>query len=252
MLFRKKKKQVGLSKIIVDKKSSGKSVEGYNRLRDNILYMNVDGNTKVIQIESAVSAEGKTTVACNLAVSLGQAGKKVVVVDLDFHRPHVHRLFEEEKENGIAEYMLDTISFDAIIRATKYENVSIITRGAEIYNTSTVFVSEKFKTLIEELKNKYDYVILDCPPVLQISDYIHISKVSDGVLFMVHYASTTKNQVAEAVKELKNCGANLLGTVFTMYDRKKDGETDNYHYYYYYNNYSNRAPEEEKEEPSAN
>ncbi len=243
MLFKKKKK-VGLSKIIVDKKSSGKSVEGYNRLRDNILYMNIDGNNKVIQIESAVSAEGKTTVASNIAVSLGQAGKKVAIVDLDFHRPHVHRLFDEEKENGIAEYMLDAISVDKLIKKTKYDNVDLITRGAEIYNTSTVFVSEKFKSLMEGLKEKYDYVILDCPPVLQVSDFIHISKVSDGVLFLVHYASTTKNQVAEAVKELKNCGANLLGTVFTMYDRKKDGEAESYHYYYY--NYSSKQTEEKE------
>lgn len=247
MLFKKKKKKVSLIKIVVDKKSNGKSVEGYNRLRDNILYLNVDGNNKVIQVESAVAAEGKTTVASNLAVSLGLAGKKVIIVDLDFHRPQVHRIFDEEKENGIAEYMLDTISLDKLIKTTKYENLDLITRGAEIYNTSTVFVSEKFKNLIEGLKAKYDYVILDCPPVLQVSDFIHISKVSDGVLFLVHYASTTKNQVAEAIKELKNCGANLLGTVFTMYDRKKDGEAENYHYYYY--NYASRKNKEKEITP---
>ena len=75
--------------------------------------------------------------------------------------------------------------------------------------------------MIAHLREKYDYVLLDCPPVLLVSDYIHISKVSDGVLFIVAHAKTTKGQVAEAIKELKKNGANVLGAVFSMYDAKK-------------------------------
>ena len=92
-----------------------------------------------------------------------------------------------------------------------------MTRGSDIHNPSLVLVSDKFKALIAELRTKFDYIILDCPPVLQTSDYIHISKVSDGVLFMVAYASTTKAQVAEAIKELKKNNTEILGTVFTYY-----------------------------------
>ena len=235
MLFKKKNKKSGSSKIIVGDGKNSNAVEAYNRLRDNILYMNADGRVKVIQIESAVSGEGKTTVACNLAVSLGTIGKKVLIVDLDFHRPHTHRLFKVEKENGIAEYMLGNVKIEQVTKKTEYENVEIITRGAEIYNASVILVSNKFKTLIDELKEKYDYVILDCPPVLQVSDFIHISKVSDGVLFLSHFASTTKTQVSEAIKELRASGAEILGSVFTMYDKKKDSAAEDagrYHYYY--------------------
>ena len=99
-------------------------------------------------------------------------------------------------------------------------------------------LSDKFKNLIKELRDEYDYVLLDCPPVLQVSDYINISKASDGVLFIVAYAQTTKAQVSDAIKELKKNGANVLGSVFTMYDWKKDknfGYKSYYSYEYGYN-----------------
>ncbi len=232
-LFKRKKRNFDDRKIVVSDGVSLLSVEGYSRLKDNILYLNADGNNKVIQVESSVQGECKTTVTCNLAVSLGLTDKKVVVVDLDFHRPRAHRTLNVERENGIAEYMLDTLTKEQIIKKTEFKNVDIITRGAEIYNAALVFVSEKFKDLINELRKQYDYVLLDCPPVLQVSDYIHISKFSDGVLFLVAYASTTKAQVATAIKELRNNGANILGTAFTMYDRKKDRYYDNVGYYGY-------------------
>ena len=228
-LFKKKKnKHTHQSKIIFTEGVRVKGVEGYNRLKDNVLYMNADGNTKVIQIESSSAKEGKTTVACNLAVSLGLTDKKVCLVDLDFRRPRVHRLFEISKDEGMAEYFLGSMTKEEIIKPTSYKNVDVITRGAEIYNSSLVLVSDKFKDLIAFLREKYDYVIVDCAPILQVSDYIHISKVTDGILFVIAYGITTKTQAIEAVKELKNNGAKILGTVLSMYDRK-DGS-----YYYYY------------------
>ena len=227
-LFKKKKSTTDQSRIIVTEGAKTRGVEGYNRLKDNILYMNADGNTKVIQIESSSAKEGKTTIACNLAVSLGMTDKKVCVIDLDFRRPRVHRVFEVSKDQGLAEYFLGDVSKEDIIKSTNYKNVDVVTRGAEIYNSSLVLVSDKFKDFIAYLREKYDYVIVDCAPVLHVSDYIHISKVSDGVLFVIAYGITTKTQAAEAVKELKKNNAKILGTVLSMYSRK-DGE-----YYYYY------------------
>ena len=220
MFFRKKANASDVGKIIVGDVTQV-AAEGYDRLRDNILFLNADGNKKVIQVESSVASEGKTTTVCNLAVSLGLTGKKVVVVDLDFRRPKVHREFNLDKDEGIAEYILSGKDLSKIVKKSEYENVDVVTRGAEIHNSSFVFISEKFKALINALKEKYDYVLLDCPPVLLVSDYIHISKVSDGVLFIVAHARTTKSQVLEAVKELKKNGASVLGAVFTMYDKKK-------------------------------
>lgn len=221
-IFKKKENDDNKAGEIVVLENDSVRNDGYERLRDNILYLNADGNNKVIQIESSVAHEGKTTVLCNLAVSLGLTDKKVVVVDLDFRRPKTHRVFDVSKDKGIAEYILKDAKLEKIIKKTKYKNVDLITRGAEVYNSSLVFVSEKFKEFIKELREQYDYVLLDCAPVLQVSDYIHISKISDGVLFVVAHAKTSRSLVADAIKELKKNDANILGCVFSMYDKKKD------------------------------
>ncbi len=239
--FGKKKNVQGAEAgIIIKENAMSHKAEAYNRLRDNVLFINADNNHKVIQIESSVAHEGKTTVAANLAVSLGLTDKKVIVVDLDFRRPRVQYKFGISIDNGIAEYMLGTIDKKELIKKSDYKNVDVITRGGKIYNSSLVLISEKFKELIKELREEYDFVILDCAPVLQISDYINILQVSDGVLLLVAYGQTTKGQVAEAVKELRKNDANILGTVFTMYsDKKNKGGyyySKGYNGYYYYGN----------------
>ena len=257
LFFKKRKKRLneGEDRIVVKENSMSSKADGYNRLKDNILYINADGKNKVIQIESSVSHEGKTTVACNLAVSLGLTDKKVVVVDLDFRKPRVQQRLGLTIDNGISEYMLGEQTLDQIIKTSKYKNVDVVTRGAKIYNSSLVLVSEKFKKFIGELRDKYDYVILDCAPVLQVSDYINILRLADGVLFLVAYGVTTRNQVSEAVKELKKNNANILGMVFTMYDRKKDknygyGKYYGKGYYSYYRSYieNEESTEEVKED----
>ena len=250
MLF-KKKKNTGVGKIIVGDKSFEGKAEGYDRLKDNVLYLNADGNNKVIQIASSVAHEGKTTVISNLAVSLGLTDKKVVVVDTDFRRPRLHHRFGKKMEGGLSEYVLGTMAKEEIIKPTDYKNVDIVTRGAKVYNPSLVLVSDKFKNFIKELRETYDYVLIDCAPVLSVSDYIHVLSVSDGVLFLVAYGQTTRNQVADAVKELKQNKANILGSVFTMYNKKRDNYYHGYghgYYYSYYKYYRDEGNDESTEE----
>lgn len=235
--FKRKRNLKPEEKIFIKEDTISNKIESYNRLRDNLLYLNADGNNKVIQIESSISHEGKTTIVCNLAVSLGLTDKKVIVVDLDFRRPRVQHRFDLSIDKGVAEYMLGTLEKSDIIKHSKYRNVDVITRGEKVYNPSVILVSEKFKNFIKELRDEYDYVLLDCAPVLQISEYIHILQVSDGVIFVAAYGSTTKGQISEAVKELRKNGANILGSIMSMYDAKADkryGYYQNYAYNYYH------------------
>lgn len=232
-IFTKKKRDDYKANIIVSENNMFGSAGGYTRLRDNVLYLNSDEMHKIIQIESSLSHECKTTVCANLAVSLGLVDKKILVIDLDFRRPKLHRMFRLHKENGIADFLLDNITKQEMIKKTEYKNVDVITRGGEVYNPSLILVSEKFKNTIAELRKEYDFILMDCPPILQVSDFIHISKVSDGVLFLAVYGQTTKAQVKEAANELKKNDIKILGSVFTMYDKKKSVDNNSYYRYYY-------------------
>ncbi len=230
-----------IPKIIIGKGISGS--DNYYRLKDNIIYYSDNGRNKVFNVESAVAGEGKSTVLINLATALARSGKKVLAIDLDLRRPKLHRAFGLLNVDGIAEYMIDACDKDKIIKKTEY-NVDVINRGRKAQNSTLIFTSDKFKNLIEELRNEYDIILLDCPPVLLVSDYIHISKFSDATIFVVAAGVTRRSQLADAIELLRRNDVNILGTVLTYTNSKKIGvKYSGYYYggkYYRYirNNYS--------------
>ena len=222
-------KKMNRDETIVVSKTLSTANECYNALKDNLLMIDITKH-KVIQLESCVSSEGKTTLACNLAVSFSFNDKKVLVVDLDFRKPRVNRTFKMPNEDGIVDYMYGKMPFERLIKHTEYENVDIITRGAKIYNPSFLLTSDRFKELMERLRGMYDLILLDSPPMLQISDYTHISKVADGVLFVVCYRQTRRAEIVEATELFEKAGINVIGAVMTRVDKKDP-------YSYYYGNY---------------
>lgn len=241
----KRKKETSIDteipKIIIGRGVSG--TDNYYRLKDNIIYYSDNGKNKVFNIESSVAGEGKSTVLINLAAALARSGKKVLAIDLDLRRPKLHRAFGLLNVDGIAEYMIDECSKEQMIKKTEY-NVDVINRGKKAQNSTLIFTSEKFKNLIEELKGDYDIILLDCPPVLLVSDYIHISKFSDATIFVVSAGITRRSQLTDAIELLRRNNANVLGTVLTYnYSKKMGAKYSGYYYggkYYRYikNNYS--------------
>ena len=253
-IFKKKRIQRDEA-IVISKGGNSAFEESYNRLKDNILYCCGDEAHKVIQIESSIAGEGKTTLVSNLAVSLALNDKKVIVVDFDLRKSRIHRPFKVSKEIGIGEYASGEKTKEEIIKHTEY-GVDVITRGKKIYNASLVLSSQKIKDLISELKEEYDFVLLDCPPVLIISDYINITRFSDAVIFVVAAGYTKKSAVKEAYNLLIRAGANVIGSVMTFaeesmhgYSYYKYGKYGKYGYHYgyrYYNSYGDKTDDEEK------
>lgn len=244
-IFSKRKRKSMTDRIndipaIIVGDASGSTNSSYNRLKDNIIYYIDEGKRKVFQIESSIAGEGKSTIVANLAVALAKNDKRVVVVDLDFRSPKMHKCFRVINTNGIAEYMLGETDTDKLIKKSAY-GVDVVNRGKSAHNASIIFTSEKFKNLILKLREEYDVVLFDCPPVLQVSEYMHIAKHSDAVIMVVSAGIVRKSQLTEAVKMLKLNDIEIFGTVMT-YENERQSPSYNA-YAYYGKNYGNYGQE---------
>lgn len=228
------------SYIAVNKPGYEVTTEAYNRIKDNILYLNLDENVKVIQMSSSIAREGKTTTICNLAVSLAYNKKKVVVLDCDLRAPRIHHVFEVANDSGLEDYLMKDAELESIIKHTEY-GVDLITRGAHIANASAALTSIKFKNLVNSLRNLYDYVLIDCPPILEISDYLHVSTLCDGLIFVCAYGQTKRANVKEAIRMLKQEHVKILGSIYTQVDDKTHrGAYYGKHYGYIYGAYGSK------------
>ena len=201
------------------------------KLSDTLIYMSDGESNKVFQVQSCISGEGKTTVSTNLARALGESQRKTLIIDCDFSKPSIHRIFNLHREIGITDYFKGEKTFDQIVKPTDAENVDLITCGDRISNHTIFFASPKFRAIIDEAKTKYDFIVLDCAPVKALSDYINISAVADATLLVVGSDKLSARDVDYTVKELEACNANLIGTVFNF---SASENKKRYNYYYYY------------------
>ncbi|MBR2337333.1 MAG: CpsD/CapB family tyrosine-protein kinase [Clostridia bacterium] len=211
-LFRKKRPNLG-AKIMITKGGRTSLDESYNRLKDNVLHFGALGK-KVLQVEASIAGEGKTTLVANLGVSLAFNDKKVVVIDLDFRNPEISKVFGVDEAIGVGDYVLEDAPLEPIIKSTAY-GVDVITRGRVVYNSSFVLDSKKMAELIDVLKEKYDFILLDCPPVLMMSDYMHIAKYSDGILYTVSANFVKRSAVRDSLVLLSKLQVPIVGSVMT-------------------------------------
>ena len=186
--------------------------EVFRLLRTNIQYINKDEKSTAIMLTSTTPANGKTFVTANLAITLAQANKRVILVDSDIRKPRLHKVFELENELGLSDYLSN--STDGLyIRKTNVENLSIVTAGTMVNNPSELIGQEKFKKTIEALKEKYDYVIIDSSPILMVTDSILVSRVVDATILIAIYNKTRIDDLKSAVRRINYVGGNVAGVV---------------------------------------
>lgn len=205
------------------------SSESVQKLIVNLEYANVDGKYKAIQVTSTLSSEGKTTLVGNMAILLAQRNYKVAVVDLDLRKPKIHRVFQFPNDVGISNCLHGSATLSESTKKTIY-NVDVLVAGERTSAVVNLLQSEKLSAIIEELKEKYDYILIDTPPLQVNSDAVMISKLIDGVVYVIAYDLVKKNLIRDSVKELKRHDIPIIGSVLTQYKISKRYIQYNYYY----------------------
>lgn len=204
--------------------------EQYRAIRTNIEYSNVDQNTKTILVTSSDKNEGKTTTVSNLAVSFANLNKKVLLIDCDLRNASIHKMFRLNNIYGLTDILAKDRAVDKCIQETELENLYVLTAGAIPPNPAEILSSEKMKNLIEDLKNIYDYIFIDTPPIGLVTDAGVLSSFTDGVVLVVKSESVEKKYLEETKKKLDAVDARILGAILNSYK----SEQKDYNYYSYY------------------
>ncbi|QAA32013.1 CpsD/CapB family tyrosine-protein kinase [Clostridium manihotivorum] len=216
---------------LVSNKSRG--AEAFRTLRTNIQYSSLDEKMRVIVITSSSPSEGKSTVISNLASSMAQAGKKVLLIDCDFRRPTVHKKFGIPNSKGLANIIIGENKIEECLKSTEIKNLYILTCGTLPPNPSELLGSKAMTKYLNEFKEIFDVVLIDAPPVLAVTDAQILSVNADGTLLVASYGKTEKKAIIKSKEMLDKVGSKLIGVVLNMVPSK----ANEYYYSKYYGYY---------------
>jgi len=205
--------------------------ESYRTLRTNIQFSSFDDNMSTILITSSTPSEGKSTVSSNLALAMAETNKKVLLIDCDLRRPSVHKKFGLSNEKGLSNLLIGQHSFNEIAQEVT-ENLSVLTSGTIPPNPSEMLSSKKMELFLSEAKKNFDFIILDTPPVVSVTDAQALSTVADGVLLVVASGQAQIPEVHKAIELLQYVKANIIGIVANKVKSVRRGYK--YYQYYYY------------------
>jgi capsular exopolysaccharide synthesis family protein len=197
--------------------------EMYRSLRFNIECMARKREVKSIAITSAIKGEGKSTTAINLAIAFAKSGKSVLLIDANLRDPALHLAFPLNREGigGLSNILLKKNEINEVIQQSEIDNLSILLSGNLPSNPSDLLSSERMNALLAELRNSYDVILIDTPPVLKLTDAKIVASKCDGVLLVLRHGKV-KREIAKQVKEdLAQVNANLLGIVMNKTNKKE-------------------------------
>ncbi|MDD3893101.1 MAG: polysaccharide biosynthesis tyrosine autokinase, partial [Bacteroidales bacterium] len=212
------------SLLPVSDKPKSSFAESFRALRTNLDFMLSKADNKVILVSSTISGEGKSFVASNLAVSLAMLGKRTVLLGLDMRKPKVHNLFEVENSKGLSTYFIGRDKWGDIVETTTIPNLSVMPSGPIPPNPAELLAGSKFDELIAALKQNFDFIVIDSPPVAVVTDAVLISRLCDTTLFVLRHRYTSRN-VLDLVEDLSK-SKTINNMAFCSTTLKSQGVTD--------------------------
>jgi len=215
--------------LTATRKPNSPYAEACRTVRTNLLFMSAEKPQRVLQLTSPGPGDGKSTTAINLAIAMAQNGQRVVVVDADLRQPMVHRMTGVSNERGLSTVLATGSDWEDTLKSTEVPGLSVIPSGPIPPNPVELLHTERFRTLVEALAERFDRVVIDSPPVVAAADAAVISNLVDGVIFVTRYKKTTKELARRALRNLQDVNAPILGTIINAVDLK----SQEYMYYAY-------------------
>lgn len=206
--------------------------ESYRTLRTNIKFSSVDKDIKVIMLTSSGPGEGKSTTASNLAVVMAQVGNKTIIIDCDQRKPTLHKVFGLSNELGISDILAKEIKFEEAVQGTGQENLHVITSGTRPPNPAELVASGAMKDFLESLREKYDTIIIDTPPIIAVTDAQLLSRYADGCILVIASQQADRDAAMKAKALLEKVDAKILGVVLNKVDLSHKGYYGAYYSYY--------------------
>lgn len=205
--------------------------ESFRTLRTNVLYSAPEGSLRTVLVTSPEPEEGKSTVAANLALALARSGRRVVLVDSDLRRPSLLQALEPPQPFGLTDYLVGEVRLEEAVQTTRYPNLCFVPAGRSAPNPAELLGSDRMRDLLAVLRDRFDAVVLDSPPVLAVTDASVLAREADGVVLVVNPQTTHREAAVRARRQLEALGSKVLGFVFNA--APVDGRRGYYGYAYY-------------------
>lgn len=208
-------------------------VEAFKTIRTNVLFSTADEGMRVIAVTSSQPAEGKTVVAANLAIGLAEAGERVLLIDADMRRPRLHDAFSCRAEPGLSNLLVGNAKMSESVRSSTVPGLLLLPSGRIPPNPAELLGSRRFRDFLASLKDQFDWVVIDSPPVLPVTDASVITTVCSGTVFVVGSDMTSRAAAEAALQQLSRVRAPIIGAVLNRVELDR-------HAYYYSQYYSRR------------
>ena len=226
-------RESGAEHIVPFREGHSPAAEAFRRLRTNMQFLNVDNPPRVFVMTSSVATEGKSETAINLALALAESGNRVLLAEADLRRPRVVNYMAMPDKVGLTNVLSGQAEFRDVVQETRHEGVDLLACGPLPPNPSELLASDTAQRLVSDLRREYDYVIIDSPPLLPVTDGALLSRITDGALLVVRADRTTTDQLTQAVDNLRKADAPLLGVVTVANKALRRGASSYYDSYYY-------------------
>jgi capsular exopolysaccharide synthesis family protein len=235
---------------LIEEGNESKHAEAYRVLRTNLLFSRRDEKLNTIVIVSAGAGEGKSTTTINLSTVFAQSGNRVLIVDSDLRRPTLHKLFKVANNLGLTNYLLKQNTLAEIVQTTGVPNLDFMASGKLPSSALGILGSAQMKEMIAELKQRYDFIFFDSPPILGVSDASILASEVDLVMQVIQYRRYPQPMTLRAKQMIEKVGGNFVGLILNNINMSQD---EGYYYYsgYYHDYYYSRSASEQEAEAKA-